>query len=293
MKENSEKSHDEYVSRLRTHFKGKDKSLEFLKDTSKVISYMETTPVKGGKMPSVNTLKTYFIHIVSVLRDKGGDDLKPTLEVYRTHMTSYRDKYEEVSKKQEQTESEKQKWSDWDDILRVRTALSLKADSFKTFQNYLIVCLYTFITPQRLDYSPMYFVSEMPDDPAKNICLMTDTGATFIFREYKSEATYGERRIQAPSELFEVLQKWRSYNKSKWLITKLDKTTALSDAMLGQRIQSIFESETGKKTSADILRHAYISDKRANEMTLHAKENLASEMGHSVSTNERYRRITK
>jgi hypothetical protein len=293
MKENSEKLHDDYVNRLRTHFKVKDGSLDFLKDTAKVISYMETTPVRGGKLPSVNTLKTYFIHIVSVLRDKGGDDMKTTLETYREKMTTYRDKYDEISEKQEPTPAEVQKWSDWEDIIKVRDALALKADSFRTFQNYLTVCLYTYIEPQRLDFSPMYFVNEMPEDPTKNVCLMSDTSATFIFREYKSQATYGERKIQIPPELFAILQKWRSYNKSQWLITKLDKTTALSDAMLGQKIQSIFEAETGKKTSVDILRHAYITHKRANEMKLLDKEKMAKAMGHSVATNEKYRRFLK
>lgn len=286
--------HEAYIQTLRNAFKITDKSLTFLKDTSKIIDHIEKTPVRGGKPPSINTLKTYFTHIVSVLRDSGGDEMKPALEKYRERMMEYRDKHTEFAKTQQTTPAEEKKWNDWQTIIKTREALKEKAKDHRTFQKYLIVCLYTMIEPQRLDYSPMLFVDEIPateEGRKYNICLLTPLKATFYFREYKSDKTFGARMMPVPHLLFEVLTKWRSYNKSKWLLTKADQETPLTEATLGQKIQSIFEDETGKPTSVDILRHAYITEKRKNEMSLQEKERLAWAMGHSTSTNEMYRRM--
>jgi hypothetical protein len=149
------------------------------------------------------------------------------------------------------------------------------------------------LEPQRLDYAPMLFVSEIPNSEegrTYNICHLTDQKAVFYFREYKSDKTYGTRMLPAPHLLFEVLTRWRAYNKTNWLLTKSD-GSPLNERALSQKIQAIFERETGKPTSANILRHAYITHKRKNEMSLLEKERMAFAMGHSTGTNEMYRRM--
>jgi hypothetical protein len=284
-----------YVIRLRDNFKGSD-NLTFLKDTAKVINYIDTTPTKFGKPPSINTLKTYYTHIVSVIRDKGDEGLNAALEVYRAKMSNARDTSDAVAKLQVATPAEDAKWIDWNDILKVRDSLKPTSNSSKQFQNYLILCLYTMIEPQRLDYSPMRFVTADTGSKTENLCVLNDTGAVFIFNAFKTkewyEKKYGEvKKMTASAELFEVLKTWRTINTSDWLITKTDGKTPLSDVMLGQRIQAIFEAAVGKKTSVDILRHSYVSFMRQNEMKLVDKENMAKNMGHSASMNEMYRRL--
>lgn len=298
MKENSEKAHETYVNRLRDHFKGGN-DLAFLKDTAKVISYIDTTPTKLGKPPSINTLKTYYTHIVSVLRDKGSDELKAALEAYRAKMLNNRDQSDAIVKQQVVSAAEDEKWLDWKDILKVRDdmkpadALIERGDTFKTYQNYMILCLYTMIEPQRLDFSPMRFVNTDIGSKTENYCVVNDMGAYFIFNAYKSEKKYGQRRIDAPPDLLAVLKKWRSINTSDWLITKTDRTTPLSDVMLGQRIQVIFSNAVSKKTSVDIIRHSYVSFMRQNEMKLLDKEKMSKNMAHSTETNEKYRKVKK
>ena len=298
MKENSEKAHVTYVNRLRSHFNGGD-DLSFLQDTAKVISYIDTTPTKLGKPPSINTLKTYYTHIVSVIRDNGSETLKGALEIYRAKMLNNRDQSDAVVKQQVVTPAEDEKWLDWKDILKVRDDMKPKdavlerSDAFKTFQNYMILCLYTMIEPQRLDFSPMHFVNADTGSKTENICVLNDTGAYFIFNAYKSEKKYGQRRIDAPAELLAVLRKWRSITTSDWLITKTDRVTPLSDVMLGQRIQAIFNAAIGKKTSVDIIRHSYVSYMRQNEMKLLDKEKMSKNMAHSTETNEKYRKVKK
>lgn len=285
------------LSRLRTHFKVGEKDMSFLKDTSKVIEYMENRVVRGGGKPSINTLKGEFSHIVAALRDSGGKTkvFTATIAKYRERMLSYRDKHDEIAKTQTASPSELKKWNEWETIIKVRESLAKEATTFSDFQKYLIVCLYTFIEPQRLDYSPMKWVSEAPvytdNERHYNVCLMTATKATFIFHEYKSEATYGTRQIEAPPDLFKVLQAWKKFNKTNWLLLKLDRETPLPETALGQKIGDIFEAETGKASTVNTLRHAYITHIRKCEISLTDKEKMALNMAHSASTNEKYRRL--
>jgi hypothetical protein len=278
--------------------------LAFLQDTAKVIQYIDTTPTKLGKPPSINTLKTYYTHIVSVIRDKGSEALKPALEVYRAKMLNNRDQSDAVIKQQVVTPAEDEKWLDWADILKVRDSLKPKdgvlerSDTFKAYQNYMILCLYTMIEPQRLDFSPMRFVSADTGSKTENLCVLTDTEAVFIFNSFKTkewyEKKYGEvKKEKASAELFAVLKKWRTINTSDWLITKTDRVTPLSDVMLGQRIQVIFNNAISKKTSVDIIRHSYVSFRRQNEMKLLDKEKMSKNMGHSTEMNEKYRKVKK
>ena len=298
MKENSAAARDAFIQNLRNRFKVTSTTdLTFLKDTKAVIDSIEKTPTNRGKPPSINTLKTYFSLVTSMLRDNSSPELQGALEEYRKRMLHYRDVHDEDAKKQEATEAETKKWNEWDTILKTRESLAEKAKDFRSFQAYLIVCLYTFIKPQRLDYTPMKWVSVAPEykegERKYNVCLMTASKATFIFHEYKSEATYGTRQIEAPDDLFKVLQKWKEYNKSEWLLVKLDGETPLAESALGQKIQTIFETETGKPSSVNTLRHAYITHKRGCEMALTEKEKMSAAMAHSSATNELCRRIPK
>jgi hypothetical protein len=288
-KPSSKAQHEKFIQRLRNHYKIPDASHTFLKDTAKVIPYVETLS------ESINTRKTYFTHITSVLRDLKSPEMEKALADYRAKMTTYKEKYEAHAKTQTSTDAEKAKWNSWTDILKVRESLAKKATDWKTFQKYLIICLYTFIEPQRIDYTPMKFVSALPKvkegDRNYNVCLMTASSAKFIFNEYKSDRTYGTRQIDVPSDLFTVLQDWRKYNKSEWLLVMSDKETPLPESALGTKIADIFEAETGKRSGVNTLRHAFISHQRKCEMSLTEKEKMSLNMGHSASTNERYRRI--
>jgi hypothetical protein len=299
MKDNSAKSVNDYINRLKIHFHATD--LTFLKDTSDIIDFMEKTPTRLGGLPSNNSLKTYYAHIVSAIRDSNEPVLASALEVYRKKMMEKKGIAVEQSLTQATTEAEQSKWASWSDIIKARDQLKEKAKDFKSFQNYLVVCLYTMIEPQRLDFAPMRFVSTVPPkvegERDFNVCHITDKGATFIFNEFKTkewyEKRYGEtKKIEATPELFAVLSLWREkYNHKDWLLLKLDEQTPISEKTLGQRIQAIFEAEIKIPVSVDILRHAFISHRRSGEMSISDKAVMAKRMGHSEGTNELYRRI--
>ena len=264
-----------FIDSLRLQFRSPKDSLEFLRDVKSVTSYLTS------KTKSVNSLKTYFSRIVAVLRDK--PEFKAETEAYRKLMTDYRDQYDKSRETQELTEAEKEKLLTRKQILKVRSELKKKATDLTSFQDYLIICLYTFLPPQRLDYADMTFT----DKPGKNVCLEKK----MVFREYKTASTFGERTLSIPKPLRDVISIWRElYNTTDTLLVKLD-GSPMTPAALGQRVSAIFKAETGKACSVNILRHVYITDLRKGELSAVKKQKLADSMGHSVSTNEQYRRL--
>lgn len=264
-----------FIQSLRDHFRSPKDSLEFLRDVKSVSNYMKS------KTKSVNSLKTYFSRIVAVLRDK--PSFEKELEDYRKLMTDYRDEYDKSRKTQSLTEPEKEKMLTRKQILKVRSTLKSKATDLSSFQDYLIICLYTYLPPQRLDYVDMFFT----DNPGKNVC----GDKKMVFREYKTASTFGERTLTIPKALRDVISVWRDkYNTTDTLLVKLDGSPMTAPA-LGQRVSAIFKEQTGKACSVNILRHVYITDLRKGEMSAVKKQKLALSMGHSVEMSEQYRRI--
>ena len=135
MKDNSAKSVNDYINRLKLQFHAT--GLEFLKDTADVIDFMEKTPTRLGSLPSNNSLKTYYAHIVSAIRDSNDAGMASALEVYRKKMMEKKGVAVEQALTQATTEAELTKWASWADIIKARDQLKEKAKDFKSFQNYL------------------------------------------------------------------------------------------------------------------------------------------------------------
>ena len=146
--------------------------------------------------------------------------------------------------------------------------------------------------PERLDYSPMKFVKEMPTDIKENYCVLTDMKATFILNNYKTSKSKGVAVYDAPEELIRVLHQWRKINTSEWLLVKKNTLTEpLSSHELGQIIQRVLGRKTGKFATLNIIRHSFITHMREGEMPLLEKKRLAMRMGHSLIQAEKYIRI--
>jgi hypothetical protein len=56
-------------------------------------------------------------------------------------------------------------------------------------------------------------------------------------------------------------------------------------------LKDTFFKLTKKNISVDLLRHSFITDFRAGDISLKKKEKVAKQMGNSVETQEHYRRI--
>ena len=105
----------------------------------------------------------------------------------------------------------------------------------------------------------------------------------FYFNKYKTVKTYGLQVLDVPKELNNVLKKWIKINTNDYMIYSSN-SNKLSCPQITRILNKIF----GKKISTSMLRHIYLTNVYKDVPQINKMENLANEMGHSVSTAMEY-----
>ena len=134
------------------------------------------------------------------------------------------------------------------------------------------------IPPRRsLDYSEMKI---------RNYDVKTDNyykGNKFYFNKYKTVKTYGLQILELPKELNNVLKRWIKINTNDYMIYSSN-NKKLSCPQITRILNKVF----GKNISTSMLRHIYLTNVYKDVPQINKMENLANEMGHSISTAMEY-----
>ena len=134
------------------------------------------------------------------------------------------------------------------------------------------------IPPRRsLDYSEMKI---------RNYDVKTDNyykGNKLYFNKYKTVKTYGLQILELPKELNNVLKRWIKINTNDYMIYSSN-NKKLSCPQITRILNKVF----GKNISTSMLRHIYLTNVYKDVPQINKMENLANEMGHSVSTAMEY-----
>ena len=134
------------------------------------------------------------------------------------------------------------------------------------------------IPPRRsLDYSEMKI---------RNFDTKTDNyykANKFYFNQYKTFKTYGLQILDVPKDLNNVLKKWIKINTNDYMIYSSN-----GHKISCPQITRILNKVFGKKISTSMLRHIYLTNVYKDVPQINKMENLANEMGHSVSTAMEY-----
>lgn len=273
---------------------GGDDGLDFLLDFAKVKNWLETNPTKKTKKPLArSSIKTYY----SAIRHAIKDDPKfaSVVSNYGEELKGCIDEVKAKDDDQTLTEDEKGKWICWKCVVDVRDTLLEdyeKRPTMEAYQDYLILALYSYQEPVRLDYAPMRFVEVAPKDSMENFCVLKDGKASFILNSYKTAKKYGTLSWDASPDLCRVLTKWRTINTTEWLLLKgKDTKRPMTTQELGLDIKDIFTRYINIGATLNILRHSYRTMLHEGEPTLKEKKETARRMGHSVLMGERYRRV--
>jgi hypothetical protein len=237
--------------------------------------------------------KAYYVAVKATLRD--ANKFPEAQKVYDEKFKALAEIIYTESKKQLTTPAEAEKTLPWAEVLAIKEKVQPKPDttSWTEIQDWVIYSLYTLLPPLRADYSPMKVFDRKPlaQQDKGNYMILRKTKPLIVLNEYKTQSTFGKVEITIGAELMEILNIWRTFNPSEWLLLKDDGEPMTPDG-LSQRVIRIFEKHTGKCTGISMLRHSYITMKRSGkELSLLEKETLAHQMLHSTLTNELYRRI--
>ena len=99
------------------------------------------------------------------------------------------------------------------------------------------------------------------------------------FNKYKTSNKYGLTAIDVPRELNAVLKKWLKINPSDYVLVSTH-MNPLSSSQITRMLNKIF----GKQVSVNMLRHIFLTNYYKDIPKLTEMQNVASKMGHDVST---------
>lgn len=274
------------------------KNLNFLKNLEKV----EETITENYKE---NTQKNIYNILSSILhphKDKKG--FKKVYEFYKDKANDLGDKIQKETNKNEKTQTQKENWIEWKDVLKIRDELHEEVNTIKTKKNItqkdyetllknVVLSLFTYLPPRRNEYQNVLIVpndKDISDD--KNYYVIDEN--KFILNKYKTAKKYGKQEIEVPDELQTAIKNYLLYhtlynsNKKKKknysipLLVDKNGEPLIQVNSITRILNKIFKKNIG----ASMLRHIYLSDKYSDELEEMKEDSKA--MGHSLAIQKEY-----
>jgi len=264
---------------------GVQEGLEFLEDYNKVIQWIDNSKYKP------NSKKIIYIAICSTLKSQ---TLYPTTwPIYKERVDALNRQVMEGNEEQALTAEEKDKYAEWPEILStVEEKVFPAVCDLASYQDYLIVSLYTLMPPLRLDYAEMKVVAQEPEKPEGNYLVFGGANKKpyILLTQYKTARRYGNQRIEVPKKMVGILKEWRTMQDTDYLLVSPASNNPMPAWELGQTITRVFEKHLGKSVGVNVLRHSYITWMRKDELAPKKSNELAKAMLHSAGMSQFYRR---
>jgi hypothetical protein len=286
LSEKTQQIYEQRLNVLRQHFPTPDR--KWMANSVATIGYIESLN------SSVNTKKLIYIALKSTLRDmkRKTQALKDAEKAYEEKMVSYNRQVNDSMQEQMKDVRESEQWLEWAEVLRARDKAIAEASTLEETQDAVILSLYTFLPPARLDFAPMAVVDEdsYETEPPGNLLVVAKKAMHFVFKEYKTAQRYGRKVVPIPHRLQLLLRDWLKMNHSGVLLLN-SKGEPMTDVQLGVKLKQVLKKITGKNAGVNILRHSYISYVRKGEKPYKKQKEIADAMMHSVDMNQLYRKI--
>jgi len=255
-------------------------SFEWLRDTKKVINFINSY----NKWKTANSRVAQVQAISSILFTL--DNFKSTYEFYSGYSTKERQKINNDLLLNKVTAKEAKNILPWSRLKNLYKKKGIVG------RDKLILGLYTIMPPRRIEDVSLLRLASSKKGLSENYNYVIMGKKPIIqYNKYKTSKTYGKVNLPIPRALQALLKRYIS-----------DEDLAPSDFLFStkkgtpyrnfqQVVSGTFKKYTGKAISADLLRHAFISDFLKTKRSLQEKKLLAIAMAHSVDTQARYDRL--
>jgi len=278
-----------YLSNIRSISKAINQPIDSVED---IVKHSEEI-FKFLSSQKLNVRKTKLSAFIVVL-DKGkenSDEINRILIKFRKQITEDGENYEKEENKQELTESQKENFIPWDEVIKVYNDLKTEAEpllklqrltlnQFKKLQSYILLSLYVLIPPRRsLDYADFRIRNIREGAGGDNYMSMKKSGRkkipVFVFNRYKNSGRLGTQEIEIPLSLKNLILKWIDKNPYDYLIVN-GKGNRITQSKINDMLNDIF----GKRIGSSMLRHIYLTD-RYGKVDLQDLKNTTEAMGSS------------
>jgi hypothetical protein len=281
-------------------------------DTTKVIEWLKAQPYMQG------TRRTYITALIKMV---GSTKDETPWHPYRVYLDTLWKLEHAEQKAQELTEREKANWLTWAEITANYEKVVAEADKIPAgthtqeqqavLRDAALFGLYTDLAPVRADYGCLEIRQVLRANEKglkKGNYLVLGRKATdgsrpkmqVVIQSFKTDGASTAEPIvsDVPLRLKNVLLKFigartKDYVFNKGGIPEPDKSKPMTDQRFAEMLGERMHKWTGKTVGVNLYRHARITHERAGDKTAAVKGALAAKMGHSVATQENYRRVAE
>jgi hypothetical protein len=263
-----------------------------LKDPDDFVTHVDSV-LNTLKAYTPTIRKTKLSAIVVFLDDKKkthSKELVSALEKYRKQMTTDMKTSDASDVEQTLTDRQKENYIEWDEVMKIYNELKTEAEplfkiptlsnrQFFLLQKYVILSCYVLIPPRRSEDYCSFKIHNVTENATDCNYMLAPANkkkkSSFVFNVYKNAGKLGKQVVEIPTELKQIINKWKLKNENDWLMVnnKFEKTNQ-------SQMTSILNSIFGKKISSSLLRHIYLTKKYGN-VDLAEMENTAKDMGSS------------
>ncbi len=277
-------------------------SFAFLKDIPAVEAIIEKS--------ADNTQKNYYAAILSCTKEQATKSTyAKAIKYYARKFEGLKETIEAQVKTNDKTETQKENWLTWKEVLEVRDALQKEVDAivlpedgkigvveYDLILRNVILALYTYIPPRRnKDYMLMKITKlKGAESMPTNQNYYDILNQRFIFNTFKTSKTYGQQIVSIKNNkgLLKAIDVYLDVHQNP----KDDMSSFLChyggipfqyDFDITRNLNRTFKKNIG----ATMLRHIFISDMYdVDDIKEKAKErnDLANAMAHSVTVQQDY-----
>ena len=268
----------------------------WLRETDKVLTFIDTFP-KYKKETTRNSKRSV---IASVLRN---------LAAYRKEYNIFSALSTDVAKNKiskqigenKLSKSQAKNYMDWEDIEK-----KIKNKKNMDPKDKALVSLYTEIPPRRVkDYALMKVIF-MADknvtaqyirdlDRDFNYLIIDNKGVPeeLIFYNYKTKSVFGKQPYKIKGALANALKEYIDYEQEQSELETgeflfVNKKVKAYGSGFSTFISDTFETVVGKRVSANLLRHSYITYILKKRLSANKKKEIAIQMAHSTTMQSQY-----
>lgn len=282
---------------------------DFLKNFDKVMAII-------NKEEKITSKKNKLTAILVALTS---DTPKPQelIDKFSKILKDLGEKYIAFLKQQKKTDTQKNNWLDYDELIKVinqimaevkhrkiTTKTELSSKEFDILQQLLILRTYIAF-PLRNDFADMKILTRKEfqdlDDGEKKeknyLVILPQNKKQFHINQFKNQKFIGSKILDVPQKLNRVINLWMKHNKSGWYLVKTDKVSPMNPNGITKYLNKIFLKHSGKKISTSMIRHIVISNLLKDEPTLAEKEvekqKIEDTFLHTKEMNQLYRKVDR
>ena len=301
LKENSIKTYARNLAIIRDLSGYKKNDFFYLKDTDKI------QQIVNDHYKTTSSKKTIYNSIFSVIKhSKLSSKAK---DFYYNKMMEYKKILTKETDSNKMNESQKEKWTSWENINTVSDKIKEEMESLKLtnkrvkkkyyslYKKYMVVLLYTKLPPLRLDYYKIKIFTHKTHINDENYLVINNDEVKLYLNDYKNVGKMGKVVLDYPDAIEDELRKWYNFKKengypTEYLFYSNHENKLFTSNSFGKFLTSIFKHYLKIPLTVNMLRHIYetelITSKDYNKMTIAQKEEQHKKLLHDFSTAQRY-----